>query len=80
MFFEFIFLLSKTHFHEISHGEPWIDLLFLIGLAAILVPLHHALEHKILHYLTTQNKLTHAGDKLRARFAGRSKTEHAAVK
>ena len=69
MFFEFIFLVSKTTFHEISHGEPWIDLLFLIGLAAILVPLHHALEHKLLHYLTTQNKLTHAGDRLKARLA-----------
>lgn len=73
MFFEFIFLLFKKNIYAISHGEPWIDLLFMIGLAAFLVPLHHLLEHKVLHYLTAQNKLTSAGDKLKARFAGKNK-------
>ena len=30
----------------------------LIGLAAILVPLHHWLEHKVIHYLTSHNRLS----------------------
>lgn len=71
MFFEFIFLIFKKNIYAITHGEPWIDLLFMIGLAAILLPLHHWLEHKVLHYLTTQNKLTAAGSALRSRFLRR---------
>ncbi len=71
MFFEFIFLIFKKNIYAITHGEPWMDLLFMIGLAAILLPLHHWLEHKVLHYLTTQNKLTAAGSALRSRFLRR---------
>lgn len=73
MFFEFVFLLFKKNIYAISHGEPWIDLSFMIGLAAILVPLHHWLEHKVLHYLTAKNKLTSVGETLRERFARKEK-------
>jgi len=74
MFFEFIFLIFKKNIYAITHGEPWMDLLFMIGLAAILLPLHHWLEHKVLHYLTSTNKLTTAGATLRSRFFGNEKT------
>ena len=70
MFFEFIFLIFKKNIYSITHGEPWMDLLFMIGLAAILLPLHHWLEHKVLHYLTSQNRLTSAGSELRRRVFG----------
>ena len=71
LFFEFIFLVSKTSFHHFSHGEPWIDLLFLVGLAAVLEPLHHLVEHKVLHFLTAQNKLTSTGDRLKRKLSGK---------
>jgi len=68
MFFEFIFLIFKKNIYSITEGEPWKDLLFMIGLAAILLPLHHWLEHRVIHYLTSHNRLTEAGQQLRTRF------------
>ena len=58
LFFEFIFLIFKKNIHTITHGEPWKDLAFMIALAALLVPLHHYLEKKVLKYLTSHNRLT----------------------
>lgn len=71
MFFEFIFLIFKKNIYEYTHGEPWKDLAFMILLAAILVPLHHWLEHKVLHYLTSHNRLTAAGHHIRKKIFGR---------
>lgn len=65
MFFEFIFLVFKKNIYSITHGEPMKDLAFMIALAALLVPLHHWLEHKVLHYLTSHNRLTSAGTHIR---------------
>ncbi|MET0395089.1 MAG: tetratricopeptide repeat protein [Chitinophagaceae bacterium] len=67
MFFEFIFLIFKKNIASFTEGEPWKDLLFMIGLAAILLPLHHWLEHRVIHYLTSHNRLTEAGQQLRMR-------------
>ncbi|MEI9910105.1 MAG: hypothetical protein WDO71_10760 [Bacteroidota bacterium] len=33
----------------------------MIALAAILVPLHHWLEHRVIKYLTSHNRLTASG-------------------
>jgi hypothetical protein len=71
MFFEFIFLVFKKNIHTITHGEPWKDLAFMIALAAILVPLHHWLEKKVLKYLTSHNRLTAAGQHLKLKFFNR---------
>jgi len=71
MFFEFIFLIFKKNIYEFTKGEPWKDLAFMIALAAILVPLHHWLEHKVLHYLTSHNRLTAAGHQIRKKIFGR---------
>lgn len=73
MMFEFIFLVFKKNIHSITHGEPWKDLAFMIGLAALLVPLHHWLEHKVLHYLTSHNRLTRAGHQLKNKIFRRNK-------
>jgi tetratricopeptide (TPR) repeat protein len=54
--FEFIILLADKQIHEWTHGEPWKILLIKIGLAAILLPLHHLLEHKLIHYLKSRKK------------------------
>lgn len=61
MFFEFIFLIFKKNIASFTHGEPWKDLLFMIALAALLLPFHHWLEHKVIHYLTSHNRLTASG-------------------
>ncbi|MFT3678489.1 MAG: hypothetical protein QM781_21515 [Chitinophagaceae bacterium] len=70
MFFEFIFLILKKNIAGITQGEPWKDLLFMIGLAALLLPLHHWLEHKVIHYLTSHNRLTASGKGLLNRLKG----------
>jgi tetratricopeptide (TPR) repeat protein len=74
MFFEFVFLIFKQRIKNITHNEPWKDLLFMIGLAAVLLPLHHWLEHKVIHYLTSHNRLTSAGHHIRRKLFRRSKT------
>lgn len=76
MFFEFIFLILKKNIAGITQGEPWKDLLFMIGLAALLLPLHHWLEHKVIHYLTSHNRLTSSGKGLLNRLRGHSKADH----
>jgi len=76
MFFEFIFLLFKKNIYSITHGEPLKDLAFMIALAALLVPLHHWLEHKVIKYLTSHNRLTASGKTLLSKvFAGKKDNE-----
>ena len=36
-------------------------LLIKIFLAAVLLPLHHWLEHKVIHYLSTRKKIVPSG-------------------
>ena len=67
IFFEFIFLVFKKNIYGLTHGEPLYDLAFMIALAAILVPLHHWLEHKVIHFLTSHHML-----KLRGIFSRRT--------
>jgi hypothetical protein len=50
--FEFITLLSKKWMTQYTQGVPWQDYLFLIGLAFVLLPLHHRVEHWVIMYLT----------------------------
>jgi hypothetical protein len=73
MFFEFIFLIFKKNIYSITRGEPWKDLLFMIGLAAVLLPLHHYLEKNVIRYLTSHNRLTAAGHHIRSRLFRRQK-------
>jgi tetratricopeptide (TPR) repeat protein len=74
MFFEFIFLIFKKNLYGLTNGEPWKDLSFMILLAAILLPLHHWLEHKVIHYLTSHNRLTASGKGLKDRLLRRKTT------
>ena len=50
--FEFIVLLLDDQIQEITHGEPWKVLAVKIFIISMLLPLHHWLEKKMLHYLT----------------------------
>lgn len=74
MFFEFVFLIFKKNIHAVTEGEPLKDLAFMILLAALLLPLHHWLEHKVIHYLTSHNRLTAAGHHLKTKLFRRGKT------
>ncbi len=55
--FEFIILLADKNIQRWTHEEPWKVLAIKIGLAAILVPLHHWLEHKVIHYLSHRKRV-----------------------
>ena len=55
--FEFIILLADNQIHEWTHGEPWKVMGLKIILVAALLPFHHWLEHKVIHYLLTHNML-----------------------
>jgi tetratricopeptide (TPR) repeat protein len=55
--FEFIILLADNQIHHWTHGEPWKILAIKIGLISILLPLHHFMEEKVIHYLTSRKML-----------------------
>lgn len=75
MFFEFIFLVLKKNIYSITKGEPWKDLFFMIALAALLLPLHHWLEHRVIRYLTSHNRLTSAGHHIKNKLFRRTKPQ-----
>ena len=54
LLFEFIILIADTKIHHMTHGEPLPILGIKIILIAMLLPLHHWLEHKVVHYLTSR--------------------------
>ena len=54
--FEFIILLTDKQIQGWTREEPWKVLLIKIALAAVLVPLHHWLEHKVIVYLSDRKR------------------------
>lgn len=52
-FFEFIVLLADHQIHEYTHGEPWKIMAIKIVLIGILLPFHHWIEHRVVHFLST---------------------------
>ena len=54
--FEFIILLLDRTIAAWTHEEPWKVLLIKIVLAAGLVPLHHWLEHRVIHYYSHRRR------------------------
>jgi hypothetical protein len=56
LLFEFIILIADQQIHHLTHGEPLPILLIKIVLIAALLPLHHYLEHKAIHYLLRHHK------------------------
>lgn len=54
--FEFINLLLHPFIGDLTHHSPFLMLLFLVCIAALLIPLHHRLEHWITHILVEKNK------------------------
>ncbi|HEU4472270.1 MAG TPA: tetratricopeptide repeat protein [Flavisolibacter sp.] len=54
LLFEFIILIADSRIHHWTHGEPLPILGIKIVLIAMLLPLHHWLEHKVVNYLTSK--------------------------
>lgn len=54
--FEFLNLLLHPFLEKITHHSPVLMLLALVCIAALLVPLHHKLEHWATHKLIEKNK------------------------
>jgi tetratricopeptide (TPR) repeat protein len=54
--FEFINLLIHPFLEKITHHSPVIMLLGLVAIAALIVPLHHKLEHWATNKLVEKNK------------------------
>lgn len=52
-FFEFIILIADQQIHHLTHGEPWKVLGIKVVLIAILLPLHHLLEKKVVEIITS---------------------------
>jgi tetratricopeptide (TPR) repeat protein len=62
--FEFIILLIDNWVHHAAHGEPLKVWLAKVGIIAILLPLHHYLDHLAYVFLTS-----HKLEKLRNQFS-----------
>ena len=54
--FEFINLLIHPFLEKITHHSPILMLLGLVGIAALIIPLHHRLEHWTTKKLVEKNK------------------------
>ncbi len=54
--FEFINLVIHPYLADLTNDSPILMLLILVLIAAIIVPLHHQLEHWIKHKLVEKNK------------------------
>jgi len=54
--FEFINLFMHPHLAHLTHDSPILMLLILIGIGALLVPLHHQLEKWITEIMVEKNK------------------------
>lgn len=54
--FEFINLLLHPFLERITHHSPILMLLGLVAIAALIIPLHHRLEHWATHKLVEKNK------------------------
>lgn len=53
--FEFIIFILDTAIHKITHGEPLYVLLIKVVIIAVLLPLHHYLEHKVIKYVISKH-------------------------
>lgn len=55
IFFEFLNLLLHPYLEELTHHSPVLMLLIMVCVAALLVPLHHRLEHWLTHRMIEKN-------------------------
>jgi tetratricopeptide (TPR) repeat protein len=73
--FEFLILIADNQIHHWTHGEPWKILAIKIGLISVLLPLHHYLEEKVIHYLTSRKLLVINKEALLGKFLVKKEVE-----
>jgi len=61
LLFEFIILIADSRIHHWTHGEPLPILGIKIVLIAVLLPLHHWLEHRVVSYLSSRKLIISRG-------------------
>jgi hypothetical protein len=54
--FEFLNLLLHPFLEKLTHHQTFFMLAVMVGIAALLVPIHHKLEHWVTHQLVEKNK------------------------
>jgi tetratricopeptide (TPR) repeat protein len=73
--FEFIILLADNQIHHATHGEPLKVLAIKIVLIAMLLPLHHWLEHKVVSYLSSRRLIIPKGRGFWSNILAKRKTQ-----
>jgi tetratricopeptide (TPR) repeat protein len=56
LFFEFITLLIHPKVAEVTHHTPIYELLSMVALAAIIIPIHHRIEHWLIEKLIRRHE------------------------
>jgi hypothetical protein len=56
LIFEFINLISHPFISKITHHSPIMILIISVSIAAIIIPIHHQLEHRLIEKLLEKNK------------------------
>ncbi len=59
--FEFIILLADFKIHHLTHGEPWKMMAIKVVLIGFLLPFHHWIEHKVVHFLVNNQLIRFSG-------------------
>jgi len=49
--FEYLTLLLHPAVANLTHHTPVLEILIFVGVAALVIPLHHKLEHWLIHKL-----------------------------
>ncbi len=62
--FEYLTLLLHPFVKELTHHTPVYEMLIFVAIAAVLIPLHHRVEHWLIKWLT-KNRPLFAGNKLK---------------
>lgn len=78
--FEFIILIADHKIHDATHGEPWKILAIKIVLISMLLPLHHYLEKKVIHFLTERKLLEGNAKSLLYKMTGKAEPSIEQVK
>ena len=50
--FEYLTLLLHPAVANLTHHTPVLEILIFVGVAALVIPLHHKLEHWLIHKLS----------------------------
>jgi tetratricopeptide (TPR) repeat protein len=73
--FEYLTLLLHPTVAELTHHTPVYEILIFVGIAAILIPAHHRLEHWMIHKLSHHHHKLHHAEKVKEPVAATTGTK-----